>query len=425
MQASPKIIFKKVEKKREVISDSAASSESEEEPQVKKLPFTTKRSVSSSKLDQHFEQKKCKRLDYHHLNLPKLDESAEFYLLQTPKALDVKSLIGSRISLDGNTKIRCEGRKYIFSTSQGNIQPLSLLTVENGRCIIKRDSLKGNIQVHEEAKKVKSKNNSLESSEEVVEMPSNIKVRHPLFGHDYKAKIELDDTIYQKLNETVKEFTKQLKAVKKEKTKKPVDEEKEETIFQMLNEPSEDQNMSFKSKKSKKHKGHQKEEVSSHKSKKRKDDEEMVGPENKKTKVVNSTMIGGVPFTLDFDLSGINLGKSPRRDTKIHSEPGTSGVSKKKLKTPEESHSVVEFNEEHKNADHKAKKKSKDKLFDVEVNNLLSMYMSELNSTEDVPKKKKKHKKQEHLPDGDDFHSQNEQVPSKPKKHKKKQELVQ
>ncbi|KAF2900469.1 hypothetical protein ILUMI_05721 [Ignelater luminosus] len=212
-----------------------SSSESESESDVEK------NLSAPSKLTSQFEKfesyhKGIKRINEEHNLLGNIKSNDEIFLVQIPKKLEPKSLIGTRISLTETTRVPGDSRKYDCIPSQKpQKDPVAIFTNTEKIHLIKSA---GNIKIQ---KHIKSKNIPDLSDmwiNPVTSFPENLKQRHPLFGADYSDKVNLEEHVQAKLKAAIESYAKQKKKKKKHK-KKEMDvsqEEQQEEIFKFLNQ---------------------------------------------------------------------------------------------------------------------------------------------------------------------------------------------
>lgn len=175
---------------------------------------------TTSKLSNYFETYKnlTKLKPKTDIPLPKFSKSI-IYLMQIPRGLDHQDLINQEISLVDKTKLRVDGEKYLFTPVEEKPQPLTLLTSIDGKCCVKKGLLRGSIKVHRHFKH-KTNRDTIDMSTSKVDFPTEIKVRHPIFGDNYVDEVELDNSIQQKLSESAQHFNMHAKKKKKKRKKK-------------------------------------------------------------------------------------------------------------------------------------------------------------------------------------------------------------
>lgn len=154
-------------------------------------------------------------------------DEEEIHLLKIPKDIDPNVLLHAKLDLTKKSKVKaqseifhlepisdkCEPTYFLGPNGLKKVEPSSVLLLTKS---VSKKNIKGGLnhflQLEGENKK-----------EAVVPIDS-IKKRHPLFGDKYKAKVELQDEIKQKLMEAIHSFDKNEKNSKRKK-KQVVDNE--------------------------------------------------------------------------------------------------------------------------------------------------------------------------------------------------------
>ncbi|KRT78364.1 hypothetical protein AMK59_7134, partial [Oryctes borbonicus] len=144
--------------------------------------------------------------------LDTLGKDEEVYLLQLTKNIDPLLLIGKTISFDGPSKLKIENNSYTSDVSTKDQYDINVMNFTN----LVNLKPKGVITVQPRIKPVNS-NFEMKPVNDILEIPDNLKVRHPLFGTDYEEKIKLDEDIENKLNEIVVDIDKKHKKKSKKK----------------------------------------------------------------------------------------------------------------------------------------------------------------------------------------------------------------
>lgn len=259
--------------------------------------------------------------------------------------MNVQAFLHKAIKLDDDTKLKTEEGKFVVKTEKlEQDSAMLLLNTKVQECGIKLVHPVGTITVHRMLKsKRKSELCAEESDTTVVPYPTNLKVRHPLFGADYKQQIQLDENVQKKLDEAVILYNKKLKKKKKKHAVAGLQSESNDSdlIAAIFNEnkskPEEFVNENSKKKK-KRHKSKSTENVEellinttvckenanedmnssdefqlkTAKKQRRKNTHE-------KTSVVNSTMMNVGSFaTFDDDLSRIVVPESAKKKKRKH-----------------------------------------------------------------------------------------------------------
>lgn len=137
--------------------------------------------------------------------------NCEIYLAQFPKSINPAVFVGESIDLSGGeTKIKNEHGKYVLNFEKVK-QDLSMLlsSTKNGDSTVKTIKPSGIITAYHVLKS-KNKSSRLNAEEDdftaAVPYPNNLKVRHPIFGSDYKKRIKLNESVQKRLHEAVEGF---------------------------------------------------------------------------------------------------------------------------------------------------------------------------------------------------------------------------
>lgn len=163
----------------------------------------------------------------------KINSDDEIFLVQCSKSVDVQKLVGIKFkfydeSLYTDKEIECkqesyQEKKFVTLLNGRSYGGKSISFIPAGKIIIRE---KIDVEPVDEVdnEEISPKKKS------VIPMPENLQIRHPLLGFDYKDKLQLDDSVLEKLQEaaniSIKKSPK--RKVKKEKlVKMEVDEENE------------------------------------------------------------------------------------------------------------------------------------------------------------------------------------------------------
>nr|XP_015833688.1 PREDICTED: B3 domain-containing protein Os02g0598200 [Tribolium castaneum] len=408
---------------------------------VEKATPSPKKKLSSSPLknfiSQHPELEKVALDDV-------VSEDDDICVLEVPSTLDSDCFIGKLINFDKKTKLKISGKKYIIEPNFEDVRSINLIS--RGIKVVKPVA---NLKLREYHKN-KPDDNIVNVDKCKPTLPEKIKVRHPLFGVEYKKKIELSEEVQRKLDNSIEKALQKIKK-KKKKNKhvekedsqvknniKPIkqeaftsgDDEQDGPFFEALRSHCEKKNKSKHRIKAevddqfyessldeKKKKTHQVspeyKEEKDEKKKKRKSSFNEGSSDEKRRKhsshtfesnnsfeekkhgnnLVNSTVIPGLHLPLfDFDVSGI-INKDSEVNNDDLEENEQSVKSKKKKKTvkvePETDHSVSSEGTSPK----KKKKKIKEEKVDEQTNSLIFDLLNKVKSEIDSPAKHKKKKK--------------------------------
>lgn len=162
-----------------------------------------------------------------------INSDEEIFLVQCSKSVDVQKLVGAKFkfydeSLYTDKYIECKQesykeKKFVTLLNSRSYGGKSISFIPAGKIIIRE---KIDVEPVDEVDngEISPKKKS------VIPMPENLQIRHPLLGFDYKDKLQLDDSVLEKLQEaaniSIKKSPK--RKVKKEKlVKMEVDEENE------------------------------------------------------------------------------------------------------------------------------------------------------------------------------------------------------
>lgn len=162
----------------------------------------------------------------------KINSDDEIFLVQCSKSVNVQKLIGAKFKFDDESlytdnEIECKQenykeKKFVTLLTGRTFGEKSVSFIPAGKIIIRE---KIDVEEQDEVDcKISPKKKS------VIPMPDNLQIRHPLLGFDYKDKLQLDESVLEKLQEaaniSIKKSPK--RKIKKEKLiKMEVDEEHE------------------------------------------------------------------------------------------------------------------------------------------------------------------------------------------------------
>lgn len=183
----------------------------------------------------------------------------EVYLLQVPKSYDVEGLVGKKVNL-GNKRTKlgegggASGKCFeiVPMVKQMPTQVVTQVT-SNGQHVLTAVKPAGVLVVRESVKETdfgEGLEDFLTAFDEaenaVIRVPTDLKVRHPLLGADYKKELATRAQALLLLNKRIKKEQSDDRSPKKVKKRKAPPEEEEEE------EPQEDQPKPEKKRKKKK-----------------------------------------------------------------------------------------------------------------------------------------------------------------------------
>lgn len=133
------------------------------------------------------------------------DDDEEVFLLQVPKGFNVQGLVGKKINLQKKTKLQStengpsKAMEIIRTRGGEGDLPVQLVTqvAANGQQILKPVTATGMLILREAVKETEMDNDELEeflnkfdeAENGVIRLPTDLKVRHPLLGADYKEEL--------------------------------------------------------------------------------------------------------------------------------------------------------------------------------------------------------------------------------------------
>lgn len=170
--------------------------------------------------------------------LPKTN--AKYSLLLVPKNIDPKHLLNLKCSLTKEANVTLNKKEYVFEPLPKKPDPI--LINLNGPRLVELQSV---ITLQQSIPKLTLQQLNI-SRREDIPLPNAIKVRHPLFGVNYKPKLSLNKNVKRKLQEAIehkrkieeKEERKRRKSKRKNKIRGV--EENVLNIFNSINSHTED-----------------------------------------------------------------------------------------------------------------------------------------------------------------------------------------
>ncbi|KAL1495102.1 hypothetical protein ABEB36_010573 [Hypothenemus hampei] len=156
--------------------------------------------------------------------------SDSYALILIPKTVNPQSLLNRKCNFNKQTVIKLNDKNYVFEPMPKEPDPI--LVNANGPRLLQ---IQKTIYLREFVPPLTMNEEMNAPVTEYVTLPSEIKVRHPLFGISYKKKLKLDKSINNKLQEAValksKAEQKELKKRKKKKEHGGI----EETVLDIFN----------------------------------------------------------------------------------------------------------------------------------------------------------------------------------------------
>lgn len=136
--------------------------------------------------------------------LPKTDfvtEDDDLWLIQCPSTFDVNSLCNVPILNGDKNKIKIPSTKYecVVIEKESDQNLTLVLPISKDLSMINNYKLKGKFVVREKLKN-QCEATVKEEDRTNVPFPSNLKIRHTLFGADFESHINLPSDISEKLN---------------------------------------------------------------------------------------------------------------------------------------------------------------------------------------------------------------------------------
>ncbi|XP_057653295.1 tanabin-like [Diorhabda carinulata] len=155
---------------------------------------------------------KLRKIDLH--TKMKVKDSVDVYLLHVPKSVNPENLLNSEINLEESCRVNIDGDSYTIKPTSNVPDPTLVLNNKTEILHFKKNLvLEKYIKANKEPK--------IPSKEKfIVPLPSHLKNRHPLFGSNYEDRIQLDETIEEKLDEALKNLLKPSKSKKHKKVEK-------------------------------------------------------------------------------------------------------------------------------------------------------------------------------------------------------------
>ncbi|XP_044260799.1 glutamic acid-rich protein-like [Tribolium madens] len=203
-----------------------------------KVSTSPKKKSSSSPLKDFIAQ----HPEYEKITLDDVvSEDDDICILEVPNTIDSDCFIGKLINFEKKTKLKLGGQKYVIEPTFEDIKPINLVSRN-----IKMIRPVANLKLREYHKE-KREDKFVNVDKCKLALPEKIKVRHPLFGVEYKQKITLSEEVQRKLDNTIEKALKKMKKKKhkdetlnSEKVKKDKNQIKQESITSV-----EEQNESF------------------------------------------------------------------------------------------------------------------------------------------------------------------------------------
>lgn len=167
-------------------------------------------------------------------------DEEEVLLLQVPKSFDVEALVGKKVNLEKKTKLGEEsgsGKSFEIIQRKAQDLPRQVVTqvASNGQHVLTTVDPVGMLVVREAVKDtdfgegLEDFLNEFDEAENgVILLPTDIKVRHPLLGADYKKELASRAEALSCLSRLIKEEKQSPKKAKKRKAPKEVPKQEEE-----------------------------------------------------------------------------------------------------------------------------------------------------------------------------------------------------
>lgn len=186
----------------------SSSSESSDSDSRTKRKKKLKNSCSSSRLQEYADeeglQKVTEKIGF---NFDEINSDDEIFIMKLPKSINAKDLLGQNISFSKKTTLSCAENRQLTCKPEKNVTNELVITKDGlktvkcmGKLLIKESVKLRNDMQELDFSKVKSLNPGLPQLE-------FIKKRHPLFGADFKRKINLDKEVKTKLQDALNRFT--------------------------------------------------------------------------------------------------------------------------------------------------------------------------------------------------------------------------
>lgn len=123
----------------------------------------------------------------------------EVWLLNVPHNITIDMLKNTKISIGNKCKMKIRSDTYSGKLDTG-ANKSNLLTMNDGRCVIKNKKINGCIKLFKRLPKHHAVEGNVVVDDCSLPLPST-KCRHPLFGADYESAIIIPPAIKDKLNE--------------------------------------------------------------------------------------------------------------------------------------------------------------------------------------------------------------------------------
>ncbi|XP_063928216.1 hepatoma-derived growth factor-related protein 2-like [Zophobas morio] len=198
-------------------SSSSSSSESDESSKAPPPPIDARKRKSSTSASpkKNVTFTPLERFVDENKNLKKLDvedvvtDEDDVCLLEIPKTIDPSEFLEKVINFDKKTKLKVNKTKYVIVPELEDLRPINLLT--------RKIKIVHPVSILRMRQYNKHKQESEVENEVTTPpaLPDTLKVRHPLFGAEFKRKIVLDEEIQRKLDVTIDQVVKKMKKKKR------------------------------------------------------------------------------------------------------------------------------------------------------------------------------------------------------------------
>lgn len=142
----------------------------------------------------------------------KIREGDDICILRIPKTLNPEQFIGKTIKFNKKTKLKIDEIKYVITPNK-EVTPFFILTKD-----LKQVTPVSVLNMQKSIKQQQEGEVISDLEQYKVSLPDNIKLRHPLFGPDYKKNIYVDEEIEKKLNKTIDNVLNEVKKKKKRRS---------------------------------------------------------------------------------------------------------------------------------------------------------------------------------------------------------------
>ncbi|XP_063920038.1 uncharacterized protein LOC135135028 isoform X1 [Zophobas morio] len=198
-------------------SSSSSSSESDESSKAPPPPVDARKrkSSTSSSPKKKVTITPLERFIDENKNLKKLDvedvvtDEDDVCLLEIPKTIDPSEFLERVINFNKKRKLKVNNTKYVIVPELEDLKPINLLT--------RKIKIVHPVSILRMRQYNKHKQESEVENEVTTPpaLPDTLKVRHPLFGAEFKRKIVLDEEIQRKLDITIDQVVKKMKKKKR------------------------------------------------------------------------------------------------------------------------------------------------------------------------------------------------------------------